>query len=767
MMPPVAVRILHPGPHDASGPLSRWVEAARGRLAEHHRRGFLAAGADDVAIVSGPPDGPSFGGRLRALLTGPGRAAPGGLVVLGSGSIPLATSGDRRAFVAGAGGDGRRALANNRYSADIVAISRTDTLPAIPELPGDNALPRWLEEVAGYRVQRPARALAPRIRHRWAARSRPARRGLGRGRCLPADVTVVETRLAAVRAAVTDRRAELLVSGRTSAATLAWLERHAAARTRAWIEERGLRAASRLAQATDAVAAPGRPGRPPGSLLGTLLDRDGPGSLGDHLARFADAAIVDTRVLLAHRLGADEAGWPVGGGPVRLRPAPPGSDRRPVAARAHGVGRGRADPGPARRPHAGRAGRPARRRRAAGGRSMDVTPGLRRDPAPDLDAVGQDDELVARIQDAIGRAGPMTFARFMDLALYDPDGGYYRAAAARPGRDGDFLTAPEAHPIFGAALARAVIDTWDRLGRPDPFVLREYGAGTGVLATAILDAIRIERPELRAAIRYQPIEVESRRLEAIAARLAAAGHGDALVTPVEIRDRPIEGMIVANEVLDALPTHRVVVLDAVLREVMVGSQGGVFVDVEADPSTPALAARLAADGVALADGQRAEICLALDPWVAQAAAGLERGLLLLIDYGYPAAELYDPVRRRDGTLRAYLRHRVGDDPYRHVGRQDLTAHVDVTAVERAALAAGLVHLGTTTQAEFLVGLGTEGLLRAIQADPATTLEDYLLVRSALMRLLDPTAMGRFRVMGFGRDWPDGPPLAGFDYHLQR
>ena len=120
---------------------------------------------------------------------------------------------------------------------------------------------------------------------------------------------------------------------------------------------------------------------------------------------------------------------------------------------------------------------------------MDVTPGLRRDPAPDLDAVGQDEPLVARIRGEIERDGPITFARFMELALYDPDGGYYRSAAARPGRDGDFLTAPEAHPIFGAALSRAVADAWDRLGRPDPFTLREYGAGTGTLALAILDGL--------------------------------------------------------------------------------------------------------------------------------------------------------------------------------------------------------------------------------------------------------------------------------------
>jgi SAM-dependent MidA family methyltransferase len=189
------------------------------------------------------------------------------------------------------------------------------------------------------------------------------------------------------------------------------------------------------------------------------------------------------------------------------------------------------------------------------------------------------------------------------------------------------------------------------------------------------------------------------------------------------------------------------------------------VDVEAGSLTPGLAERLSAEGISLVDGQRAEICLALEPWLAAAARGLERGVLLLIDYGHPAHELYDPVRRRDGTLRAYVRHRVHDDPYRHVGRQDLTAHVDVTAVERAAVTAGLSHLGTTTQAEFLVGLGAQDLLQAIQSDPATTLEDYLTVRSAVMRLLDPGAMGRFRVMGFARDWPAGPPLDGFAYRL--
>jgi SAM-dependent MidA family methyltransferase len=225
---------------------------------------------------------------------------------------------------------------------------------------------------------------------------------------------------------------------------------------------------------------------------------------------------------------------------------------------------------------------------------------------------------------------------------------------------------------------------------------------------------------------------------------------------------------VANEVLDALPTHRLVQRGDALREALVGSDGHAFVDVEAEPSTPDLAARFVAEDVTLVDGQRAEVCLALDGWVAGVASGLERGVVLVIDYGYPATELYDPVRRREGTLRAYLRHRVHDDPYVHVGRQDLTVHVDITAVEQALVDVGLEHLGTTTQAAFLVALGIEDRLRAVQSDPATTIEAYLELRSALVRMLDPAAMGRFRVIAGARGWPasafgdtlEAAPLAG-------
>ena len=395
---------------------------------------------------------------------------------------------------------------------------------------------------------------------------------------------------------------------------------------------------------------------------------------------------------------------------------------------------------------------------------MELSAGFRRVTPAQLPDIGEESELVARIRTEIAGGGPMTFARFMELALYDPDGGYYRAAAARPGRDGDFLTAPETHPIFGHALARHLVAVWDRLGRAVPFVVREHGGGTGTLAAAVLRGLEADDSPLRDAIRYQPVEVDARREAALTARLVEAGAGDALEPAGE---HPFDGVVLANEVLDALPVHRIGMRDGRLLERFVGIEGDRFVDAWAEPSTADLAARLQTEGVALADGQSAEVCLALAPWITEATRALRRGQLLLIDYGAPAAELYDPTRRPHGTLRAYVRHHVHDDVYRHVGRQDLTAHVDVTAVGAAVEALGLEPLGMTTQAEFLVGAGIEELLRDIQADPGTTLASYVELRASLMRLLDPAVTGGFLVMAFGRDWPEGPALPALAYRTAR
>jgi CTP:molybdopterin cytidylyltransferase MocA len=301
-MQPVAVRIVHPSAPDGTRPLTGWLANVRARNADRLANQFAIAGVADVEIVRGSFDDRPFGARLRAIAAA--LPAGAGLVVLGSGAIPLATAADVAAFVAVAASQERRALANNAYSADVVAVGRPDALRDVPDLPGDNALPRWLEEAAGFDVVD--------LRRRWRLSvdlDSPLDALLIDRTSTPPeiDLAVFRDRLAAVRSVGADRRAELVIAGRTSARTLQWLERSTAARTRALIEERGLRASSLRASGT---GAPG-PGRPPRSIVGMVLDARGPDAFGSILAELGDGAIVDTRVLLAHRLGGNEAAWPV------------------------------------------------------------------------------------------------------------------------------------------------------------------------------------------------------------------------------------------------------------------------------------------------------------------------------------------------------------------------------------------------------------------------------------------------------------------------
>jgi hypothetical protein len=295
----VTVLVLHAPLPATAGPLGAALDSARRELGSRHLAGFRAAGATVATLVEESSAEP-FGARLRRLA---GSIATDGIVVLGSGAMALARPADYRAFVVAAAADAPRALANNRYSADALAVSQAASLRDVPDLPADNALPRWLDEVAGIEVgdlrRRPRLALDL---------DSPADVALAGWPLAPAAAgSPFPERVNGVRSVMANRRAELTVAGRISAGTLAALERGTACRVRALVEERGLRASSRLAQAPDGRG----PGRPPSSLLGLLLDVEGPEALGRILSGLGDAAVIDTRVLLAHRLGADEAGWPV------------------------------------------------------------------------------------------------------------------------------------------------------------------------------------------------------------------------------------------------------------------------------------------------------------------------------------------------------------------------------------------------------------------------------------------------------------------------
>ena len=415
---------------------------------------------------------------------------------------------------------------------------------------------------------------------------------------------------------------------------------------------------------------------------------------------------------------------------------------RPAAWRWAGAGTGTDERSP---------GRPAASR----------SPGYRREALPDPETVGEDEALVAAIRAEIEAGGPITFARFMERALYEPGHGYYRPAGRGPRAA---RATSSRHPRRTRSSARRSAGCSSRHGTrwagPTRSRSREPGAGTGALAAGLLGGLRDLGSPLLAAIRYRPVEVEAARGEAFRERLAAeglAGHveaGDPPAIPVET------GAVVANEVLDALPVHRVVGRADGIRELLVGVTGdGGFEAVEGDPTTPALAERLAAEGVSLSEGQVTEVCLAVDGWLAGAVRHLEAGVVVLVDYAEEPVALHG-ADRPTGTLRAFARHAVGADPFRHVGRQDLTATVDLAAVRAAAAKAGLTPLGETTQAELLAAVGSAELTGAWLRRPGAGLQDALLLRSALMRLMDTRGMGGFRVLAFGRGLPPGTALPG-------
>ena len=350
-----------------------------------------------------------------------------------------------------------------------------------------------------------------------------------------------------------------------------------------------------------------------------------------------------------------------------------------------------------------------------------------------------DPALIERIRREIS-ASPdehITFARFMEMALTEPGLGYYATSDARPTRDGDFLTAPELHPFFGRCIGRLLSDVWTRLGSPDRFVVQEWGAGRGTLRRTTLDGLAADDSSLARAIDWQAVDLPGR-------------HPD-------LDEAPFVGVVIANEYLDALPVHRLVSRRDRILERYVTWLDGRFTEVDGELSDATLVAPLDAARLRLADGQLAEVRPAAEAWLRLVATRLTHGMVLVIDYGHQAQELYGPLRMA-GSLVTYRDHVAGDDPFAAVGRQDLTAHVDISALERVAEALGLDRLGSTTQAWMLVGLGLGELLYQLGHDQATDPADYLDARASVGRLLDPRHLGGFRVLGFGRGISAGSPI---------
>ena len=400
--------------------------------------------------------------------------------------------------------------------------------------------------------------------------------------------------------------------------------------------------------------------------------------------------------------------------------------------------------------------------------------------------------LAQILADEMRRDGPMTFARFMAVALYHPALGYYAGGGAgrEPvGWEGDYFTSGDLHPLWGESLARQLHQMWELLGKPERFEVVEPGAGRGLLARDVWGLALRDAPDWAVALRYTLADrapkdspLRAAREQRLAAELARLHVPDGATRWADDLDAalPAEGIVgcvVSNELADALPTHLVVKQDGALREIYVDMDAatGRFVELVGPPSSPEVADYLDAYRVpwrGYPDGWRAEVCLEAHAWMRRVAAGIRRGFALTIDYGDTARRLYSPHRRR-GTLAVYSQHQFGERPLAnlaHPGAQDITAHVNFTALIQAGRADGLRLAGLTTQAAFLTALGLRARIAelgrpagfsigrgvgggagtagagSIMGDSQLEYLRRISQRNALAALLEPSGLGGFKVL---------------------
>ncbi len=367
-------------------------------------------------------------------------------------------------------------------------------------------------------------------------------------------------------------------------------------------------------------------------------------------------------------------------------------------------------------------------------------------------AVDSDPEVGAAVAAAVAESGGrIPYTRFLEICLYHPERGYYASfglagAEGAKAPESDYFTSVDLHPAFGRILSREVGGHLDRVlaeGAGLAWVV-EIGAGRGLLARDILQALAAEQADLLPRVRY--VIVEPNAGWAAIQRKNLLPDFEGTVRWVRSRGpslalRRVRGAIVSNELFDALPFH-VVEGGPDLVEVFVASGGGGFVEEKGALSDARIGERLTDEGIRLSPGQRAEVCLGADALAREMARALAKGTILVVDYGDQAAALYDPRTRPEGTMRCFYHHRRNDEPLSRLGRQDITASVDFTALARALEDGGAKVRRVERQGEFLARHGLDGLRAKLERDgPGLPREVYVRHRRALEALADPKGLG--------------------------
>jgi SAM-dependent MidA family methyltransferase len=373
------------------------------------------------------------------------------------------------------------------------------------------------------------------------------------------------------------------------------------------------------------------------------------------------------------------------------------------------------------------------------------------EPGDDVNAT-----LASRlIAEEIRRRGPIPFARFMELALYGPGVGYYTRRGAGPRPEADYVTSPEIHGAFGALLCGQLVEMWEALGRPTPFWLVEGGPGSGRFAADVMLTAEAAFPDFAEAVMLALAEISpplrTRQKDRLHRWLDR-------VRWLEVEQQPPAlgaGCIFANELLDAMVVHRIAMVTDGPLERYVTVDGGRFREIDCpidgDRDWIGFDGFVEASGGRLLPGQLGEFSLWAKSWVRMASQRISRGYMLLLDYGEPTSTLYG-ARHPRGTLRCYRQHTMNEEPFRHVGEQDITAHVDLSVITRAAESAGAELLGATSQEALLGRLGLGALVERAR--------DYTDGRAAewghqtaLRALVDPAGLGHVAALLFGKDAP--------------
>jgi SAM-dependent MidA family methyltransferase len=355
----------------------------------------------------------------------------------------------------------------------------------------------------------------------------------------------------------------------------------------------------------------------------------------------------------------------------------------------------------------------------------------------------------------------ITFAEYMELVLYHPEYGYYTSGKVEIGAEGDFFTSSSLGSDFGELLAEQLWEMWQKMDCPIPFMLVEMGAGQGYLAADILNYLQQQHSDFFSAIEYIIIEKSNRATEKQKKILKKFSNSVKIFWKSweEIEENSLIGCLFSNELVDAFPVHQVAIEAVQIKEIYIGfsdratlqpsERDDLITEIIGEISTPKIKEYFKLVGIDIAsktyeDGYRTEVNLAALDWLENISKRLQKGYILTVDYGYDSGRYYHP-QRREGTLQCYDRHRHHNNPYINIGSQDITCHVDFTALENGGKLLGLEKVGFTQQAMFLMSLGLGDRLSELSSGKFNFLE-VIKRRDALHQLIDPTGLGKFGVL---------------------